>query len=144
MSHPYRLSDSASRHLATATSIARDVLAAHAADVDAGARFPAESIDALSRAGLLGLPLPASHGGQGEGMRAFAAEVTHDFSAFVRNPPGAGVSAETGAQNCEREPRSENASVVRCSPDASWRRSASRPASFAPEAIACEAATCMT
>lgn len=80
MSHPYRLSPSALQHLTTATSIARDVVATHAADVDASARFPAESIAALSRAGLLGLTLPTSHGGQGEGMRAFAA-VTEELAA---------------------------------------------------------------
>ena len=40
MTHPYRLSESASQHLATAAAIARDVLAAHAADVDTNARFP--------------------------------------------------------------------------------------------------------
>ena len=80
MSHPYRLSPSALQQLATATSIARDVLAHHASDVDSSARFPAESIAALSRAGLLGLTLPTSHGGLGEGMRAFAA-VTEELAS---------------------------------------------------------------
>jgi alkylation response protein AidB-like acyl-CoA dehydrogenase len=79
VTHPYRLSDPASQHLATASAIARDVLAAHAADVDASARFPRESIDALARAGLLGLSLPATHGGHGENMRAFAA-VTEELA----------------------------------------------------------------
>jgi alkylation response protein AidB-like acyl-CoA dehydrogenase len=73
VTHPYRLSDSASQHLASGAAIARDVLALHAADVDANARFPGESIDALARAGLLGLSLPGTHGGRGENMRAFAA-----------------------------------------------------------------------
>jgi alkylation response protein AidB-like acyl-CoA dehydrogenase len=79
VTHPYRLSASASQHLATATAIARDVLAVHAADVDTNARFPAESIIALARAGLLGLSLPSTHGGRGEGMRAFAA-VTEELA----------------------------------------------------------------
>jgi len=79
VTHPYRLSDSASRHVATAATIARDVLAAHAADVDASARFPRESIDALARAGLLGISLPSTHGGRGESMRAFAA-VTEELA----------------------------------------------------------------
>jgi alkylation response protein AidB-like acyl-CoA dehydrogenase len=77
--HTYRLSESASRHLATAATIARDVLAVHAADVDTNARFPSESFDALSRAGLLGLSLPSTHGGCGESMRAFAA-VTEELA----------------------------------------------------------------
>lgn len=79
MSHPYRIPPSASPHLATATSIARDVLALHASDVDAKSRFPAESLDALSRAGLLGLTLPTESGGLGQGMRAFAA-VTEELA----------------------------------------------------------------
>ena len=79
MPHPYRLSNNASQHHATAASIARETLAAHAADVDASARFPGESIDALGRAGLLGLTLPTTHGGLGEGMRAFAA-VTEELA----------------------------------------------------------------
>lgn len=79
MPHPYRFPITAAPHVSTAASIARDVLATHAGDVDAKARFPQESLDALARAGLLGLTLPASHGGQGEGMRAFAA-VTEELA----------------------------------------------------------------
>ena len=79
MSHPYRMPDSAAPHLSTATSIAREVLALHASDVDAKSRFPAESIEALSRAGLLGLTLPSANGGLGEGMRSFAA-VTEELA----------------------------------------------------------------
>jgi alkylation response protein AidB-like acyl-CoA dehydrogenase len=47
--------------------------------VDTNARFPKESIDALARAGLLGLSLPSTHGGSGENMRAFAA-VTEELA----------------------------------------------------------------
>jgi len=80
MSHPYRFPDRAAPRVATATKLAADVLAKHAADVDASARFPSECIDAVSRAGLMGLALPTSNGGQGEGMRAFAA-VTEELAA---------------------------------------------------------------
>ena len=55
-----------------AEEIARDVLASHAADVDRQARWPAESLDALKTGGFLGLTIPATHGGAGEGPRTFA------------------------------------------------------------------------
>jgi alkylation response protein AidB-like acyl-CoA dehydrogenase len=77
--HSYGLSESASAATAAASQLARDVLSAHAADVDSRARFPRESIDALAGAGLLGLCQPAELGGKGEGMRAFAA-VTEELA----------------------------------------------------------------
>src|SRR5215213_960447 len=64
--------DSHSPWPAKAEAVARDVLAKHAADVDKQARWPAESIDALKAGGFLGLTVPASHGGAGEGPRTFA------------------------------------------------------------------------
>jgi len=73
MAHPYRFSDDESALLASATAIARDVLTLHAADVDRQARFPAESMTALGKAGFHGLCVPAALGGKGAGMRAFAA-----------------------------------------------------------------------
>jgi alkylation response protein AidB-like acyl-CoA dehydrogenase len=66
---------SGSRYVAAAASVARDVLAVHAADVDANGRFPTESIDALARNGLTGLFAPGQLGGGGQGMRVFAAVV---------------------------------------------------------------------
>jgi alkylation response protein AidB-like acyl-CoA dehydrogenase len=66
------MSDSAAQWAAKAEAVARDVLAKHAADVDKQARWPAESIDALKSGGFLGLTVPASHGGAGEGPRTFA------------------------------------------------------------------------
>lgn len=59
--------------IAKAETIARDVLGKHAADVDRQARWPAESVEALAKAGLLGLTVPTSHGGAGQGPRTFAA-----------------------------------------------------------------------
>ena len=52
-----------------ARRIARDVAAAHAADVDARGRLPLEAIAALRDAGLLGAAAPAALGGQGAPMR---------------------------------------------------------------------------
>jgi len=72
MSHPYRLDPEATEALATATKLAAEVLTRWAPDVDAGGRFPQQSVDAIARAGLLGLTVPAALGGRGQGMRAFA------------------------------------------------------------------------
>jgi len=80
MAHPYRLDDPATAAATTAAALSRDVLALHAPAVDANGRFPQESLDALSRAGMLGLTMPAVHGGGGAGMRAFAA-VTEELAA---------------------------------------------------------------
>ena len=49
--------------------------ARHAAEVDAQARFPKEGMDALAKAGLWGLCVPAALGGQGAGPHAFCAVV---------------------------------------------------------------------
>jgi alkylation response protein AidB-like acyl-CoA dehydrogenase len=66
------MSEPMSQWTSKAEKIARDVLARHAADVDRQARWPAESIDALKADGFLGLTVPATHGGAGEGPRTFA------------------------------------------------------------------------
>ena len=66
------MSDSPSQWVPRAESVAYDVLARHAADVDKQARWPAEGIDALKAGGFLGLTVPTSHGGAGEGPRTFA------------------------------------------------------------------------
>src|SRR3954454_1225648 len=56
-----------------AETIAREVLARHADDVDRRARWPAEGIAALAEAGFLGLTVPAESGGAGQGPRTFFA-----------------------------------------------------------------------
>lgn len=56
-----------------ATSIAASVLAPAARQNDKEGRFSSEAVDALGRAGLLGLMLPAELGGSGLGSRTFAA-----------------------------------------------------------------------
>jgi alkylation response protein AidB-like acyl-CoA dehydrogenase len=61
----------------TADLVAREVLAVHAEDVDRQGRWPAESIDALRRSGLLGLTVPTEFGGAGEGPGTFTAVVRH-------------------------------------------------------------------
>lgn len=58
---------------ARAETIAREVLARHADDVDRRSRWPAESIAALAESGFLGLTVPADLGGAGQGPRTFFA-----------------------------------------------------------------------
>lgn len=70
------MSDTAAEWIRRAETVARDVIAKHAADVDHKARFPSESIDALAKAGLLGLTVPTSLGGSGQGPRVFAGVVS--------------------------------------------------------------------
>jgi alkylation response protein AidB-like acyl-CoA dehydrogenase len=59
--------------LSKATEIAASVLAPAARQNDKEGRFSSEAVDALGRAGLLGLMLPAELGGSGLGPRSFAA-----------------------------------------------------------------------
>src|SRR5262245_31417705 len=58
---------------AKAATIAREVLARHADDVDRRARWPAEGIAALGGAGFLGLTVSAEAGGAGQEPRTFFA-----------------------------------------------------------------------
>ena len=63
----------ADRDAATvAQRIAETIVREHAAQVDSESLFPAESISALAKEGLLGLTLPVEFGGKGLGMPAFA------------------------------------------------------------------------
>ncbi len=73
MPHVYGIDDSAAKLAQSAAALAREVLAPNAADVDAKGRFPSEAIAALGKQGLLGLLVPQSLGGLGQGPRAFAA-----------------------------------------------------------------------
>src|SRR5262245_26594607 len=54
---------------------ARDLLAKHAPQVDREAAWPTDSMTAVAEAGLLGLTVPASQGGAGQGPRTFAGVV---------------------------------------------------------------------
>ncbi|MBK8207592.1 MAG: acyl-CoA/acyl-ACP dehydrogenase [Planctomycetes bacterium] len=75
MGHIYGLNAQQQKFADKAASIAKKVLAKHAADVDANSRYPKESIDALSAAGLMGLCVPAEFGGAAQPPRTFAAVV---------------------------------------------------------------------
>jgi alkylation response protein AidB-like acyl-CoA dehydrogenase len=75
MVHAYGLSPSAQESVDAASTIAKEVLSQHAADVDTQGRFPIESMKALADAGLYGLCITKEAGGKGEGMRAFAGVV---------------------------------------------------------------------
>src|SRR6266853_1049615 len=59
--------------LSKAKELADRVLAPAARQNDKEGRFSTEAVDALGRAGLLGLMLPAEVGGAGLGPRTFAA-----------------------------------------------------------------------
>jgi alkylation response protein AidB-like acyl-CoA dehydrogenase len=79
MPHPYGIDEPAAAFAARAATIANEILAPNATDVDAQGRFPKESIAALAEAGFLGLCVPKDLGGLGQGMRAFAA-VTEELA----------------------------------------------------------------
>ena len=75
MPHPYRLDSSAGVLLGLAAELGRDVLAPHAAETDAQARFPRENVDALAAQGFLGLTVASELGGSAQGPGVFAAVV---------------------------------------------------------------------
>lgn len=54
-------------------TIATEIAAPHAADVDAASRFPGETIAALRKAGLLAAPVLRELGGPGYGLRQLSA-----------------------------------------------------------------------
>ena len=58
--------------LSAVKGIAADVAARHAVDVDAQARFPHETVDALKRSQLMSAPVPRILGGSGCTMRELA------------------------------------------------------------------------
>jgi len=60
----------------TRAEAARDLLSKHAPQVDHDAAWPTDSMAALSEASLLGLTVPTSYGGAGQGPRVFAAVVS--------------------------------------------------------------------
>ena len=62
-------------HLSTVDQIATEVVRAHAARIDQSGAFPREAMDALGRAGLLGLVSATAVGGLGLGPRAAALAV---------------------------------------------------------------------
>jgi acyl-CoA dehydrogenase len=61
--------------VAMARRIGREVAAVHAADVDANARFPKETVDAFRAEGLLGALIPVELGGLGHDLRQAGAVV---------------------------------------------------------------------
>jgi len=67
-------------------SIAAEVAAKHATDVDANSRFPHETFAALKQAKLLSAAVPAAYGGHGAGML----ELGHQCAALAQ---GCGSSA---------------------------------------------------
>jgi acyl-CoA dehydrogenase len=60
--------------VAKTASIAVEIAAIHASDVDVNSRFPDETFAALKNAGLLSAAVPATHGGAGAGMLELGAQ----------------------------------------------------------------------
>jgi alkylation response protein AidB-like acyl-CoA dehydrogenase len=65
----YRLSSKQADLLARSRDVAQAQIAPHAVRVDETCCFPVESVKALGQAGLLGLTIPSSYGGMGQGLR---------------------------------------------------------------------------
>jgi len=91
-----------------AAAIRADVLNAHAADVDANARFPKESMAALAEAGFLGLCVAKEFGGAGQGPRQFAAVVEEiaqgcSSAAMVFVMHVAAAQAIAASSTCKRK-----------------------------------------
>jgi alkylation response protein AidB-like acyl-CoA dehydrogenase len=71
----YRLNHEQQQVVADAAAIADATIKPRAAQVDADASFPQESIAALGTRGLLGLNIPVAFGGLGHGLRTMAATI---------------------------------------------------------------------
>ena len=69
----YRLNDAQQRVVSEATAVAVANIGPEAARVDREGAFPESSIGALGQCGLLGLNVPVSCGGRGQGLRTIAA-----------------------------------------------------------------------
>ena len=100
MPHIYGLDDQQLKWTDQAQSLARDVLARHAADVDAKARFPEESIAALAKAGLFGLCVPRELGGGAQAPRTFVA-VAEELARACGSTAMIWVMHVTGAKAIE-------------------------------------------
>src|SRR5262245_20285351 len=69
----YRLNDDQQRVVSEATAVAVAHIGPEAARIDREGVFPEGSIGALAQCGLLGLNVPVTFGGRGQGMRTVAA-----------------------------------------------------------------------
>jgi len=69
----YRLNEEQRAVVARAAKVADEAIAPIAASVDADGRFPTEAIQALGKAGFLGLNVPEEYGGMGQGFRTACA-----------------------------------------------------------------------
>jgi alkylation response protein AidB-like acyl-CoA dehydrogenase len=75
MIDPYGLDAAGSRWRQAAATLAAEILAVHAVEVDTQARFPHEGMTALAQKGFYGLCIDIQYGGQGQGPATFAAVV---------------------------------------------------------------------
>ena len=73
MNNVWKLDESGSKLLGAVDKIASEVIAPLAPTIDKEGRFPKENVDALRKAGLLGLMSARQVGGHGQGLRAAVA-----------------------------------------------------------------------
>ncbi|HZO91294.1 MAG TPA: acyl-CoA dehydrogenase family protein [Chthonomonadaceae bacterium] len=69
----YRLNAEQSGIVEKARSLAEEIIARYAPEVDQQSRFPQEAIQALAENGFLGLTVPAAYGGMEQGLRTAVA-----------------------------------------------------------------------
>ena len=69
----YRLTDDQAKLVEQVRKISDEEIAPRAAEVDSKAHFPREGLNALGRAGFLGLNIPKENGGMGQGLRVASA-----------------------------------------------------------------------
>jgi alkylation response protein AidB-like acyl-CoA dehydrogenase len=73
MDNLWKLNEAGSKLLSAVNTIASDVIAPLAPEIDKAGRFPKENVEALRQAGLLGLFSSPQVGGHGQGLRAAVA-----------------------------------------------------------------------
>jgi isovaleryl-CoA dehydrogenase len=71
----YRLTEAQQEIVQRIGKLADEAIAPEAGDVDKEARFPRSSLDALGKAGFLGLTVPEDLGGMGQSLRTAAAAI---------------------------------------------------------------------
>ncbi len=69
----YRLNPEQAAIVERVRKLADEQISPYASDVDAKGRYPREGMEALGRAGFLGLNIPKEKGGMGQGLRVSAA-----------------------------------------------------------------------
>lgn len=124
--------------LKTLKRVVDDAVAPGSAVADRDARFPAESMEALAKAGLLGLCVDAAHGGHGQSPRMFAAVVEELAMAdpstamiYVMHVTAAQAIAASGVLE-SREPLLQDIAIGRHLTTLAFSETGSRSQFWAP------------